>query len=72
MKNKFLITGSTGFIGYHLIKKLCKKNNNEVYGIDSINSYYTTKIKKIRLKYLEKNKNFFLKKINMINKKSLV
>ena len=32
-----------------------QKKNNEVHGIDSINSYYTTELKKIRLKYLKKN-----------------
>ena len=40
-----LITGSAGFIGYHLSKKLLK-NNHKVYGLDNLNSYYDVKLKK--------------------------
>ena len=43
-----LITGSAGFIGYHLTEKLLKKNIN-VIGIDNINNYYDTKLKKNRI-----------------------
>ena len=42
---RILITGSTGFIGFHLAKYLISKNFN-VIGIDSINSYYSPKLKK--------------------------
>ncbi|WP_368321286.1 NAD-dependent epimerase/dehydratase family protein [Odoribacter splanchnicus] len=34
-----LITGSAGFIGYHLAKALARQGI-ATYGIDSINSYY--------------------------------
>ncbi len=71
MTSKYLITGSTGFIGYHLVNRLCKDSKNIVYGIDSINSYYTTRLKKIRLRILKKNRNFSFKKLNMTNKKQL-
>jgi len=67
----YLITGSAGFIGYHLTLSLCKNKKNKVYGIDSINSYYSKNLKNIRLKKLKKNKNFLFKKINLINKKIL-
>ena len=46
---KILITGCAGFIGYHLSKYLIKKNIN-VIGVDNINNYYDTKLKKIDLK----------------------
>ena len=69
-KNIILVTGSSGFIGYHLCKYLISKNFN-VIGIDSINNYYSKNIKKKRLSILNKNKNFFFKKINLINKKKL-
>ena len=45
---KIIITGSAGFIGYHLSKKLLEKNIS-VVGIDSINSYYDTRLKEARL-----------------------
>lgn len=48
---KILITGSAGFIGYHLVSKLLLEGH-EILGIDSINKYYDTKLKKDRLKQL--------------------
>ena len=39
-----LITGSSGFIGYHLSKRLLKLKLN-VIGIDNLNSYYDINIK---------------------------
>ena len=56
---KIVVTGSAGFVGFHLIKSLVKNKKNKVLGIDSVNNYYSTKIKKLRLKLLLKNKNFF-------------
>ena len=44
-----LITGSAGFIGYHLAKALARQGI-ATYGIDSINSYYDVSLKKARLK----------------------
>ena len=49
---KIIITGSAGFIGYHLSKKLLEKNIS-VVGIDNINSYYDTKLKEARLHRLK-------------------
>ncbi len=66
---KILITGSSGFIGYHLADLLSKKN--KVLGIDNHNNYYSENIKKKRLFLLKKNKNFTFKKINLNNKNSL-
>ena len=61
-----LITGSAGFIGYHLTEKLLKKNIN-VIGIDNINNYYDTKLKKNRINDLKKNKKFKFYKIDLSN-----
>ena len=66
---KILVTGSAGFVGYHLIKNLSNNKKNVVLGIDSVNSYYSTKIKKLRIKILKRKKNFTFKKINLQNKK---
>ncbi len=51
MKN-FLITGSAGFIGYHLTIKLLK-SGNKVFGIDNLNDYYDQSLKLSRLKEIE-------------------
>ena len=43
---KILITGSAGFIGFHLCQKLLVKNL--VIGIDNLNDYYDVTLKKKR------------------------
>lgn len=70
---KILVTGCAGFIGFnYCLKKLSKKIKKlELVGIDNINNYYSTKIKKDRLTILKKNKNFQFYKINIDNKKDL-
>jgi UDP-glucuronate 4-epimerase len=45
---KVLVTGSAGFIGYHLVKVLAKRGD-EVVGIDNINDYYDINLKFGRL-----------------------
>ena len=61
---RILVTGAAGFIGFHVANDLIKKGN-EVFGIDNINSYYEVNLKKDRLKILNKNNNFFFKKLNI-------
>tara|TARA_B100001142_G_scaffold330299_1_gene397883 strand:+ start:943 stop:1941 length:999 start_codon:yes stop_codon:yes gene_type:complete len=66
-----LVTGASGFIGFHLSRLLCK--NYTVVGIDNINSYYAASLKEDRLNLLklENSENFFFKKVDLCNKKSL-
>lgn len=45
---KILVTGSAGFIGYHLTNRLIAEGH-EVTGIDSINDYYEVSLKYDRL-----------------------
>ena len=66
---KILITGCAGFIGMHLSKKLLEQN--EIIGIDNINSYYDTQLKKNRLKLLKKNKKFSFFKVDITDFKKL-
>ena len=65
-----LVTGSVGFIGYHLCKKLIV-NNKRLVGIDNINDYYDVDLKLARLADLKKLKNFKFFKIDISNKKKL-
>ncbi len=62
-----LITGCAGFIGFHLSNQLLKNSKYKIVGIDNINNYYSTKIKKDRLKILSKNSNFFFHKVDIKN-----
>ena len=45
---KVLITGTAGFIGFHLTKRLLE-DNLEVIGLDNVNDYYDVNLKKDRL-----------------------
>lgn len=66
-----LITGCAGFIGYHLSKKLLENKKLNIHGIDNLNKYYDIKIKKDRLKILNKKKNFHFENIDITNKKKI-
>ena len=44
----YLITGCAGFIGFHMCQYLLKKNL-DVIGIDSLNQYYSKKLKLVFL-----------------------
>ena len=48
---KILVTGTAGFIGYHLAKKLLELGH-EVIGYDNINDYYDVSLKYARLNEL--------------------
>ena len=45
LKNTILITGVAGFIGFSLAKRLLRKKNINIVGIDNLNSYYSKKLK---------------------------
>lgn len=45
---KYLVTGTAGFIGFHLSKKLIERGD-EVIGLDVINDYYDINLKYARL-----------------------
>ncbi len=66
---KILLTGSAGFIGYHLSKSLLE-NGYDVLGIDNLNNYYSPNIKKDRVNLLKSFDNFTFKKINIADKES--
>lgn len=47
-----LVTGSAGFIGFHLVSSFLNNGIN-VVGVDNLNDYYDVSLKKLRLKKLE-------------------
>ena len=75
MKNKkkiyILVTGSAGFIGFHLALKILDKKKYSIVGIDNLNNYYDVKLKKDRLKILNKNKLHKFYKLDLNNKEKL-
>ena len=70
MKDKILVTGAAGFIGFHVCEKLLNKDIS-VVGYDNLNDYYSVELKKDRLKLLKKNKNFKFVKGNLENRKQM-
>jgi UDP-glucuronate 4-epimerase len=53
---KILVTGTAGFIGFHLAKKLLELGH-EVIGYDNINDYYDVNLKYARLNELGIKRN---------------
>ena len=67
-----LITGVAGFIGYHVADRILK-HYKKVIGIDNLNNYYDTNLKKDRLQNLKKKykKKFQFIKLDIKNRKKI-
>lgn len=57
MTRKALVTGSSGFIGYHLCERLLAEGF-EVIGVDNLSDYYDVSLKQRRQSLLEQNPAF--------------
>lgn len=70
LKNKtILVTGSAGFIGFYLTKRLLEEIEGvKVIGFDSVNDYYDVSLKEWRLEQLSKYDNFTFVKGNLADK----
>ena len=55
---KILVTGTAGFIGFHLANSLLD-DGHEVVGIDNFNNYYKVKLKRDRNAILEKKEGIY-------------
>ena len=68
MKTVF-ITGSSGFIGSNLAKRiLTTETDTKVIGLDNMNDYYDVRIKEARLTELQKFENYTFIKGNLADK----
>ena len=70
MDKKVVVTGCSGFIGYHLSNTLLD-DDKTVIGIDSLNNAYDVKLKQKRLEELEKKENFVFLNNNLNEQDSL-
>ena len=68
---KILITGHLGFIGFHLAKRLIHEGH-EIMGIDSLNNYYSQKLKKDRGKLLDGINGNYISKIEDISNEEII
>ena len=66
---KILVTGSSGFIGSNLVKRLYQDIQDiTVIGIDNMNDYYDIRLKEARLKELSGYSSFVFVKGNIADK----
>ncbi|MCC7430056.1 GDP-mannose 4,6-dehydratase [bacterium] len=65
-----LITGTSGFIGFHLAKKLLDEGK-EIVGYDVVNDYYDVSLKNARLEILKNYPNFIFYKNDLCDFPSL-
>ena len=65
-----LVTGSAGFIGFHLCRKLLQ-SGNEVAGVDNFTDYYDVSLKRARNSILEAYENFQLSEISIEDQTAL-
>ena len=64
------VTGSSGFIGANLVKRILKDyQDTKVIGLDNMNDYYDVKIKEYRLNQLSEYENYTIIKGNLADKK---
>lgn len=69
MAKTVFITGSSGFIGCNLAKRiLTTELDTKVIGLDNMNDYYDVRIKEARLEELQKFENYTFIKGNLADK----
>lgn len=69
MAKTVFITGSSGFIGSNLAKRiLSTEPDTKVIGLDNMNDYYDVRIKEARLAELQKFENYIFIKGNLADK----
>lgn len=68
MRDKILVTGAAGFIGFHVSKRLLAEY--EVVGMDNLNGYYDQELKYSRLKILQRDEWFSFHKIDLTDKEA--
>lgn len=54
---KIFITGTAGFIGFHLAKHLLE-DGHDIIGLDNFNDYYDVRLKEARHQQLERHPNY--------------
>ena len=65
----YFITGTSGFIGANLVKRILEEEKDvTVIGLDNMNNYYDVNLKEYRLNELRKHDNFIFVKGNLADK----
>jgi UDP-glucuronate 4-epimerase len=59
-----LVTGSAGFIGFHICRRLLGEGH-AVHGLDNLNCYYDVRLKEARNAILEESKGYTFSKVDL-------
>lgn len=68
--SKIIVTGSAGFIGFHLCKQLLEEGHT-VVGLDNLNDYYDVGLKNDRNSILQKNDQFTFHHLDVFEREPL-
>ena len=68
---KVLITGTAGFVGFYLSKKILELGNS-IIGVDNLNNYYDVNLKQTRLNKLKEYDNFIFIQSDISNKEKIM
>ena len=63
----YLVTGTAGFIGYHVSRKLLERGDS-VVGLDNLNDYYDVQLKRDRLAELEPHAEFRFEQLDLADR----
>jgi UDP-glucuronate 4-epimerase len=67
--SRILVTGSAGFIGFHLCRRLLARGD-VVIGLDNLNDYYSVQLKRDRLAQLEGHRDFAFHRLDLTDRES--
>jgi len=65
-----MVTGSAGFIGFHLVRRLLEQGE-AVVGVDNLNPYYDPKLKAARLAMLESNRAYSHARLDLADREGM-
>ncbi|MBH0205117.1 MAG: NAD-dependent epimerase [Nitrospira sp.] len=65
-----LVTGSAGFIGFHVARRLLDRGDS-VIGLDNLNDYYDVRLKEARLAQLTAHKGFRFVRLDLANREGM-
>jgi len=68
--NTVLVTGSAGFIGYHLAERLLA-DGRDVVGLDNLNDYYDPSLKEARLERLQASDDFTFARLDLADREGM-
>jgi UDP-glucuronate 4-epimerase len=67
---KVLLTGVSGFIGYHVAEALLSRGDN-VVGLDNMNDYYDPRLKQARLERLLHKSGFTFRRVDVSDRQTV-